>query len=45
MDPTAEINRPRRHQYFQVAAKAYHDTRRSAVNTTESVLASTPSGT
>src|SRR5271165_4677904 len=45
MDPTAEINRPRRHQYPQLAAKAYHDARRSAVNTTESVLASTPSGT
>src|SRR5271165_1119016 len=45
MDPTAEINRPRRHQYPQLAAKAYHDARRSAGKTTESVLASTPSGT
>src|SRR5271155_4280332 len=45
MDPAAEINRPRRHQYLQLAAKAYHDARRSAVNTTESVLASTPPGT
>jgi len=45
MDPTAEINRSRRHQYLQVAAKADHDVRRRAANTTESVLASTPSGT
>jgi len=39
------INRPRRHQNLQLVAKAYHDARRSAANTTVSVLTSTPSGT
>ena len=45
VDPTAEINRPRRNQYLQIAAKADHDARRNTAITIESVFASTPSGT
>src|SRR5487761_2369668 len=45
MRATPKINRLRRHQNLQLAAKTDHEARRSAVSTTDSVLASTPVGT
>ena len=45
MHAAPKINRLRRQQNLQLATKADHEARRSAVNTTDSVLASTPVGT